>query len=282
MELIKQAKENKEKIEILNEKKKTTLNIISKEISEIENEYHNKIYELEDEMRKEVDILDKSAEAKRKEYEEKVVELYKPTMELKNIFKVFNIMKNKQQHGLNTPKVYHFDYLKDKNGYSQGDKIEMFYNPRGVIGDNEFIKLFAYITTNRKPLNSTSLILVGNTHLNSLLSEKYTYGIDAHTQDANIRVLIKDFKTEEEAKAYFEKNKDKLLKDWLEEHKKAEEYYIEKVKLWNNKEYKIAYYEDLKDYYENHCSNGTETEEYKEVLRKLENLNAGRQEWESN
>ncbi|HEY0090247.1 MAG TPA: hypothetical protein VGB37_15470, partial [Candidatus Lokiarchaeia archaeon] len=186
-----------------------------------------------------------------------------------------DISKKKRDFCLSEPQVYYFDYLKDEKGNIKShDKVKFFYKPIDILKETEFLKIFVYITGNRKPKNSFSLIAVGNSYFNEkVIKIPYSYGVEAHIDEANIRTGIKDFETEEQLKNYLNKNKSRILKEFIENHSKIEERYKLVMKeVENKKEWEIAYLENEKEYYEKCVSRGNETDEYKEVLKALKRL----------
>ena len=195
----------------------------------------------------------------------------------KRILKFMDIEKEKELN----PLVYFYDYPKDEKGEvirtkegNYPEKEKQYIDPIETIKNDEFAKISVFICGNRKPKNKYTLCVIGSTILNEdLLKVPYSYGLDVHTDNANIRSWIRDAPNKKELVTYLEKNKDKILKDFLEEHEKTQEEYKEALEITNCKEWKIAYWENKKDYYENHYSNGTETPEYKAVLKKLKELN---------
>ena len=143
--------------------------------------------------------------------------------------------------------------------------------------ENNYAAIKVFIINNRKPKNKYSLIVAGNTIFdNDTLNIKipYSYGVDCYEKNANIFFRIKDAPNKEDLTVYFNKNKAKILKDFLIEHKKAEAEFEEIKKMTiNNKEWEIIYLEEKKYYYENNVCRGTETQEYKEIIKKLKELN---------
>ncbi len=199
----------------------------------------------------------------------------KQVSEFKRVISFMGIIKDKDKN-LNF-EVYYYDYPKDKKGekdYSK-EREKIPYKEIATIKNDEYALIKVFITDNRKPKNKFSLIVVGKTIFNAdvLKRRHYGYGIDCLSNGDNIKQTLKDMPTKEELLTYFEKHKSNILKEYLEEHKKAEQEYIEAIeKTKDNKKWEIAYYEDLKDYYENHYCRGTETKEYKEVIKKLKDL----------
>lgn len=261
----KQSKKEREKIQEAENKYRVTLNKKKNEISDkfweaerILREQKNKEQSaLYDEDTK----LDKEFNKQRKPSNEKI-------NAYNRVLKFIGIAKATEE--LN-PRVYFYDYPRGKNGEIVGDQKEQQYiEPFKVIKDDEFVKIKVFISRNDKPKNKYTLCIIGATIFNKeILEVPYSYGLDVRTEGNNIAVSLKDAPETNDLVIWYEKNKDKILKNFLEEHKKVEEEYIKVVEETQTKEWQRAYWEDLKYYYENSYVNGTETEEYKKVLEEL-------------
>lgn len=271
--LLKISKENSKVIDTLNKAREKEREEIHDKIREVENKYYKKEQEIRELKSKEERVLRNKNEKLQEEYTKKVEELHNPIGELKKIFSLFEVIKEYKNYGVPTPEVYYHDYIRNEKGYLEGDKQKFFYNPVMVLVEDDFKKILLYITKNDKPKNKYSLIAVGNSIFNKgNLSLPYTYRIKAHIDNANIREEIKEYPTEKECKEYAIKNKEKILRDFLVNHEKVEKEYLEVKPLYELKEWKMAFLEDKKEYYKSSVSNGTETEEYKEVLKEIEKL----------
>jgi hypothetical protein len=236
-----------------------------------ERELNNQIYELKT---KHQDIKIKIDD----EIKQKRNETYKPIFEFKRIMaflEVFNSDKNLdyEVYKFDHPRDKHGDVIRTENG-NYPEKIRIPFERLKVLANDEFKHIAFYLVENdRKPTNKYSLCIVGRTIFN--LDEfkdvrPRNYGLPCHTSGENIAIEVKAGKTREELVRYCDKYKgfNGNLKD-LED---LEKEYLEVIKLWELKEWKIAYWENQKDYYEKHYSHGEETPEYKEVLNKLEEL----------
>lgn len=273
-DLLDICKKNNKEISILKSKKEKQEENNSKE----ENKLQEKYLELESNLRekksKELQVINKKEEREYRDYNKKIESLSEPLKIKDKVISFIRINNETKNYSIKTPEVYEYDYLRSPQGFIEGDKQKIFYNPLIVLVDDDFKKVLLYSTNNRKPKNKFSLIAVGSSIFSDkkLIKIPYSYGLNANIDNSNIRTLIKDFPTEEELKEYLNKNKKRILKDFLVEHEKIEKEYKDLEPLFDSKEWKIAFLEDEKDYYENRYSHGTETEEYKKVCNKLKEL----------
>jgi hypothetical protein len=278
LKLVKQAKETLKSIKEKQDKFKEDCNKKEREIKDI---FWNKKRELQEEENKQISNLEQKEEEKNNDFESEKTEHKEVIKEFKESLEFYKISLKMDRETLKSPQVYYYGYVKDEKGNSDysKEKQRFYINPINVLIDDEFKKILVYITKNNKPKNCFSLIVCGNTRLTSnLLEIPYSFGIHTQIDNSNIRTRIKDFESEEEAKSYFNRNKTKILKSFLEEHSKIELKYCEFIKEIKadeelKKKWRVAYLEDKKYYYENNYSQGTETEEYKQIVKELKEEN---------
>ncbi len=264
--MIKEFKQNKKEIEKINKnldnlrdknrKKgyKIKFNIYDKQIRKLTNERDNKISK-----------LDKEFEKIEKQEMDKKDKLSIHINKVKRILEFIKINKEGVRK-LDFKAYSHFSYQGKKNNLE----------PIDTIADDEFKKIQVFIYKNDKPINCYTLCVVGMTIFNKdILEIPYSYGLDIIKEGGHFSIGtgIKELSEEEKLKVYYNKNKDKILKEFLEEHKKAEEEYKEVLENYiNKKEWIKLYIESRIYYYENHYSRGTETDEYKKFKKELESL----------
>lgn len=235
-------------------------------VEEIKGNYHKLKKELEEKEKAEIkNIRDKFETLKqnigtfKKESEEKIMD-YNLILKLMLI----NPELNKNH------KVYEYDYI-NKN-YEAG-KQKILYNSIDSLIDTKYIFLDVYIVDNNKPKNRKSLIVTGNTIFNKeILNIPYDYGITTLIDYANVKTKIKDFPSEKLALQYYQKNKHKLLKDFLIEHKEIEQLYEEVIENTKSTEWQLEILEHQKNYYEKRYHKGTEKPEYKEIIKQINKL----------
>lgn len=138
------------------------------------------------------------------------------------------------------------------------------------------LELRVYIYENGKPKNKYALVVIGKSifgYNEKLGKFPRSYGLRLNDHGANICLAFKDSPTVESLKEYYDKNKAKLLRDFLTQQAELEKEYEAVQRDCNTPEWERLYWENEKEYYEKHYSRGTETEEYKAVLRELKKLN---------
>jgi len=278
---IKKFKQNTKKLqqENLNIKNLDNDNIILKR--NISEKYWKLERELKDKQYKEEDKIQQN-------YNKQLKKIKSDSETLKSINQQFRRIKTLRTLitkciKLDDYSVYKYDYLKLENGSSdiEKGKQKTFYKPLFELENNEFLNMNLFITKNRKPKNKYSLIVVGKTFFcdnfggsNNLLNTNvYEYGLNIHTDNANIKINIKDFPTFKQAEQYAEKNKEKILKIFREEHNNLIFEYKDVIENTNSTDWKIAVLEDGKHYYEKCYSNGKEEPQYKEIIKELNILN---------
>lgn len=275
---IQDYKQSKKELKRLNKIENKNAEAYNKKDSEIKNKFWDLKKELEAEEREEREIIDKALEKQKADTEKQEQPHKEKTKQFNRIIEFIRI--SKKEHNLNF-EVYKMDYPKDRKGEvirtKSGDypeEIQIDYKPLDTIRNDGFIKLKIFITENRKPKNKFSLIAVGNTIFNKdILNIPYSYyNFGCHINSANIETGIKDFPTKEEVKEYYKRNFGKILKDFREKHKKAEEEYKRVISETDTKEWEIAYLESQKYYYKNLYSHGEETKKYKQIIKKLKAL----------
>ncbi len=152
-------------------------------------------------------------------------------------------------------------------------KMRTVYSPIDTLIDKSKVVLKAYIVENQKPKNKYSLVVYGDSIYGSKLYNNCYYISGIHERCVTFGSVLKDFPTEREAQAYY----DKLGKT----HKNVKEIvgkittleYLEQCvrEQTNNVEWEIEYLEHKKQHAE-HSYGYAEREEYKEILKKLETL----------
>lgn len=263
VELIEEAKKNKAMISIAYDKQSTALDQIEDGYLARRKVFQDKIYSLEKEIRRLQEVKDKKVSFVRESLEQAVESLSSSIKKLDRVF-AFMELNNKARNGVS---VYKFSQINDgeKENYPQVATLIF----RFQIGIN------LYIVDNnwRKKVNKVGLWAIGSSIFkDSIIDLPYSYGCPAQHRDANIVYFLKDFKTVEDASAFIEKHQDTILKDFLAKHKETEEDYEDVLANCNTKEWKIAFLEYKKNYYERSVSNGIDLPEYKEVLKKLKEL----------
>ena len=267
---LEQYREAKQKLEKIDEESDKLNKVQQKEKSELTNKY----WEIEREIgtKKLVDF--RQLEKKHKEAKDKPSKKSQPHAAVRNEFsRIMQLMEiHKEEHDLKF-RVYVY------KGGSYPNYITDDYKPIDTIKDDKYAKIQAFIVKDeKKPKNKFALIIVGKSIFNCcdgrLIDLPHYYGQPCHTNYENISLSITNRPLEDTLKKYYNRNKHKILKEFLEEHKKLEQEYETVIKATNTLEWELAYWENKKDDYENHYSRGTEMDEYKEVLKNIEKIKA--------
>jgi len=262
-----------------------------KETEEIEKIWEEKEEEIRELKKKEREIKDliwdkkveyeQKEEAITKDYKLKYQETLKPINEFKRIMAYFKVLNSDKS--LNY-EVYNYDYPRDEKGEvirtkngSYPERIKIPLERLKVLANDEFKHIAFYLIYDdsyRKKVNKYSLCIIGKTIFSGDVFKDvrpYNYVLPCNTNYNNIAIEVKVGKTREELIRYCDRYKG--FNGNLAELEKLEKEYLEAIKLWDLKEWKIAYLEDRKDYYKNNYSHGTETEEYKIICEEIVKLN---------
>jgi len=264
--MIKEYKNNQKEIKKINDNLGKSREKNKKEIYKIRYDiYDKKITALQDERNKKINKLNdefKKIEIKEKE---KIEKLSVHISKVKRILEFIRINK-KGVRELDFKAYSYYGYPREKH----------YLKPIDTIADDKFKKIQVFICENDKPKNKFSLCVVGMTIFNDdVLKIPYSYGLHISKEDGyfNIGLGLKDLPREQELKDFYGKNKDNILKEFLQEHKKAELEYKEVLENYiNKKEWIKLYLENQLKYYENSVSRGTETDEYKKIKKELGGL----------
>ncbi len=262
-----QIEEYKDSLESVNLIKKDIDLIVNKKNEEariIRDEYWDKIRLFEHERDNKIEIIEDSLNEKIKERNKEIDNLELSINKIRSILSLIATSRRKTDLSLN---VY--------SNYNYGGKRNNL-KPIGILGDDEFKNIRVYITKNNKPKNKYSLYAVGMSVFRESLikmNKDYTSIINRDGGYLDIEKHIKDLPEEKLLLSYYEKNKNEILKDFLAEHKKVEEKYKFVLKSCLTKDWIRLYLEEQKIYYEVGYYNGTETEEYKKILKELKELN---------
>lgn len=264
--IIKNYQNNIDQINALYEKQKKINNDHDKKAWDIKDKYREQISKIEDKRYSELFVIEKK---KNKEIEEIEAQKKIVSEEISKVRKLLEFT-NLYVQGMvvEKPVVYSYDSYREKQ------TIE----PVRLIREDKYCIIHLYIIPNEKPVNKFSLIAVGCCPIleptRETINPLHSYGIRAHTENhmtAHIMYGVKDSYSEEDLMEYIEKNIKRIMKlfsvidEIIPTYEKA-------VELFEHDEWKIIYYNDRKDYYENRYCNGTATPEYKAVLKKLKKL----------
>ena len=228
----------------------------------------NKYWDLESELKRKKAAEEEVVESKKTAYKDKMTEEKRPfnniINDIEEIYKLIGIHKD-------CP-VLEKDLTEDYFWPRYGDRRKIQVDPFDYIINTDHIKIGVFILSNDKPVNKHTLKL------------KVRSIFDYVWRELEIDKEITYAPTVEELKTWYKKHKGNLkwntygksydyLSDTIKELNELEEKYTEAVELYKKKEWKLAYLEYQKNYYEHHYVNGMETEGYKIVLEEIKILN---------
>jgi len=241
-ELIKQYKENEQEIKKINNSLDELREKNRKETYNLQYKiYYDRIRALQDERDKKINELNKQLKEKENTKEQEREKLEGVIIKIQRIIKFLKTKKKDIVINENDVKYYDRYNTKDKK------PLEWL----GYLYSDEFLKIKLLIAENDKPKNKYSLIVYGKCiFTDDIIKFPYSYGINLNDNynGLNLKILIKDTSTIEELKKYLEKNKDKILKEKIEEYKEIKKEYLNTLE-----DYKI---EDFKELFKVECSCG--------------------------
>lgn len=269
--LISKYKEAQEQLSILYEKRREQIQESIKKTTDIEYSYRDKIHDLEREKRDKIYAVENSLEKFKEKINKKILPYSDIANKVKHIVSLIDC--DVTPHDVEV--FYYSSY--DKNGKYIGQKNKIYVSPIKNIFKDEFNTISLFIVPNGNSVNKYSLVIRGNTPFRDYLKENIGYGYINYVNESysSIRITVKTAEEEQTLIDYANRpqNLKRILnKIPIDKLKKLSEEYKEAKKLFEQKEWKILYLKDRKYYYENHYSRGTETDEYKEVIKKLEEL----------
>lgn len=166
-------------------------------------------------------------------------------------------LKNELRH-LEPLDIYIFSNYDEQGHYCSRRKV---YIPiLDMIADDDFKKIAVYIVENDKPVNKYSLKRELKTIFSS--SNFIPRSTNILREGPNKKVLTE----------WYNKNRYRIHKESLSVFEPLEQDYIKAIELFKKTEWRLAYMKHQKYYYENHYSHGTETKEYKKVLKEIKRL----------
>lgn len=174
---------------------------------QIEEKFKKQIRELEEKMKQEVKECTDSYQSEKEEAEESI----KTGNELlKEFHKILKLMDVRQC----TP-----EDIESLHSY----RMKTTFYPLELFYSDDALMAYAFVVKTEKPKNRYALMLAGDTILNGFiyLDRNSVSGVDRGIDKRGclkVNILVKEFDEEEKAKVYYEKNKDKILKDKLAEY----------------------------------------------------------------
>ncbi len=229
--------------------------------------YEPKIRALQSELNESITKLDNETKTKQDQITSNIKELNQVINQSKRIIQFLQLNVNNQDLTIND------DNIIVRDNY----RIETHKESLGVIFQDSGLLLKAYIISNKKPSNKYSLVVYGNCvfypaydYDNPLLKIPHDYIDNAYVSKATYRIesSIKDMPTIADLKAWFDKNKSKILADFIKEYQTVKAEYeqikqtyslsdFEALKTWVCPECGKFYtiFDDFATHYEPDCNN---------------------------
>lgn len=280
---IEQYQQAKQELEKLNAEDTTLRERQDKETEVLRGRYRELEHKLRERKNNEEIALTKRHEKEKEKISKQEIPHVAITNEYSRIMDMMRISKDYEKPEF---KIYKFDYPRDEKGevirvqrgncLDYPDKIEIPYTPIDTIKDDKYAKIQIFITDNGKPKNKFSLSVAGHMIFpEEIIKPPYNYSYNFNTDHTNIIMTMADRPTRKELKAYYERNGKGILKQFLAELEKVEQEYENIIANTDNKQWEIIYWNNEKDYYENHYRGETERPEYRQVIKKLKELKMG-------
>ena len=245
----------------------------NKKAYEIEWEGKNAARKIESEYQKKANVIKEEAKAKIEQLTKNNAGYHETRVKVQRYFKLLECRKSggfKQE-----PEVYFYSH-KDAQGNYISNARKVFHKHVGILRQDTYNDIRLYIVENGNSVNHLSLIIKGSSFFGDELRDRTKsngYVSNCH-DNCNIEGVVKAASNKEELLKYIERPQNiNRIKEMLPANldSLAEEYEIV-CELIKDKEWQILYLEHRKNYYETQYSRGTETPEYKEVLKKLKKL----------
>jgi len=244
------------------------------ELKKIEDAIYYKYRELQSKLTSEKYAEERELENKKTALKQQTDTNKKPLQdELKEYNKIIQLMKVYKE-GAILPELKPYFY--DRSGY-KNKRVPLA--PLSILASDKYKNICIFIYKNRKPTNKYTLCYAGFTVFYErdaqIISLPKSYGLDIRNEDNFFQIEggIKDAATEKELIEYFEKNKGKILKEFLQEHSELEKEYEAVIKnAIGNKEWEISYLEARADYYKYGYSNYQNEPEYIKIMAELNKL----------
>lgn len=160
--------------------------------------------------------------------------------------------------------VYTYSDYDNSGSYIGRNANKKVLPPIEMLADDNMKRVGLFIMPNKKPLNKYSLTLAFRYSLPTNIIKT-----SPGRQDW---ITLKDFPTEKALMAYYGKARAKLIETYVTPYIAAEKEYTEAIETFKDPAWRLAYMLHKKHYYEKHYSHGTDTKEYKAILKETQAL----------
>lgn len=152
----------------------------------------------------------------------------------------------------------------DSGNYIGHRAIKKALLPIEMLADDNMKRVGLFIMPNKKPVNKYSLTLVSRYSL--------PLNIIENSPGHQDEITLKDSPTEKALMAYYEKARAKLIETYVTSYIAIEKEYTEAIETFKDPAWRLAYMLHKKHYYEERYSSGTNTKEYKAILKDIQAL----------
>ena len=273
-DLVKEYRNAAKNIKISSDQMDTIKKEANKKTSNIEWEGREAARKIENEYRLKADAIKEEAKKKIEQLIKENAGYHETRVKVQRYFKLLEL---RESGGFKVePEVYVYSH-KDPQGKYISNARKVFYEHVGILRQDKYNDIRLYIVENGNSVNNLSIIIRGSSFFGDDLRDrvKISQGYINNCHDnCNIQINLKIGSSKEELLKYIERSQNfNKMKEMLPANLDAlaKEYEIV-CELIKDKEWQILYLEHKKDYYENRYSHGTETDEYKEILKKLKKL----------
>jgi hypothetical protein len=189
-------------------------------------DYRDKIHSLERELITKTEALKSGYEARNQTYQLKI-SVQRDT--LRQIERILSFLAIKP-----VPVVWEDSAIEapKKSWHGQGESPTYFMKPLDMIYDDPYLKIKGFIIENhRKPVNKYCLCLFGRCLFkgrdedDKILNYPHVWGAPGNQIHQQINTVVKDFPTVQSGIDYFNRNRSRLLKDFIHDFIEAKAEY---------------------------------------------------------
>ena len=251
--------------------------------------YEEKIRKLEAERDAEIDKLENSLKAELGKLKAEEEQCYLVIKDVQLTFKMMELF----ERGFDPQELRYYQYTdKDDQGNYIGTRVRKIYgDPVQVMASDKYKHVAVFLVENGKPVNKWSLVAAGRSVFAELLQNLRGFGsssgISNFEPSADRIAVLREGPSREKLLAWYEKQgrypehlcqAGKAMLEWLQAHIKLQDCFEEAVRLYGTREWRLAFLDHRKHYYEHSYSNGTQTDEYKAVLEEIRIFQTTRKE----
>lgn len=247
----------------------------------VTDDYYDRIRTLENKRDNVLEAIQKKYDEFAKVLDAQIEEESVVVKKVDRLFELMTVAKSEAESPTDLkPAVYHYTDRDERGNYlGWNNRRRVYYPSIGVVMDSPYQRIEAFIVDTGKPVNKYALVLFGVTIFAQMgklkLEIPYAYGLKCHS-DSSMSMTLKEAPDKKSLELWYQKNGAKKIDEYLSKHKEFEQEYERAKELLKQKQWQVAHLEHLKDYYEHGYHRGTETDEYKVVMKELKKLRGGK------